>query len=181
MIRATKMSDIKRNWHIVDVKGKTLGRISTQIAELLMGKSKAYFVRNLDCGDYVVVVNAQDVAVSGNKELKKKYYRYSGYPGGLKIETLQKLRKRKPEDIVLHAVKGMLPQNRLRDSMLKRLLVFVGSEYPYKDKFKSQSFDKLRTSSFDKSSTPKSFRLEELKTSSFDKTTDKKEKAFNNI
>jgi len=80
--QATKASDIKRNWHLIDVKDKTLGRISTEIALLLMGKSKPYFVRNLDCGDYVVVINAKNVKTTGNKEVQKKYYRHSGYPGG---------------------------------------------------------------------------------------------------
>lgn len=136
MTQATKMTDIKRAWHLIDVKGKTLGRISTEIAKLLTGKAKPYFVRNLDCGDYVVVVNAKDVLVTGNKEEKKMYYRHSGYPGGFKAEALRDLRSRKPEEIVTHAVKGMLPQNRLRDTMLGRLFVFAGEEHEYTDKFK---------------------------------------------
>lgn len=132
---ATKLSDIKREWHLIDLKGKTLGRISTEIAKMLMGKSKPYFVRNLDCGDYVVVVNAKEVEVTGKKETKKIYHRHSGYPGGKKEETLEKLRQRKPEDIIIHAVKGMLPQNKLRDRMLKRMFVFAGEEHKYQDKF----------------------------------------------
>ena len=100
-----------------------------------MGKSKSYFVRNLDCGDFVVVVNSKKVKVTGNKEKKKTYYRHSGYPGGFKQETLSDLRNRKPNDIIMHAVKGMLPQNRLRDQMLKRLRVFEGTEHTYSDKF----------------------------------------------
>jgi len=134
--KPTKQSNIKREWHLVDANKNILGRISTRIATLLMGKSKQYFVRNLDCGDYVVVVNAAKVEVTGKKELSKKYYRYSGYPGGLKIEGLGKLRQRKPEEIVRHAVSGMLPQNKLRDRMLSRLFVFEGGEHPYKDKLK---------------------------------------------
>lgn len=134
-MKATSIKEVKRDWHLVDVEGETLGRISTNIANLLMGKSKPYFVRNLDCGDYVVVVNAKNVKVTGNKEVKKTYYRHSGYPGGFKAETLSELRARKPEDIISHAVKGMLPQNRLRDQMLKRLKVFGGSEHEYGDKF----------------------------------------------
>ncbi len=132
---ATKVSDIKRSWHFVDVKGKVLGRISTDIAKLLMGKNEAYFVRNLDCGNFVVVVNAKDIKVTGNKEEQKNYYRHSGYPGGFRQETLQELRVRKPEEIVIRAVKGMLPQNKLRDKMLKRLFVFAGEEHKYADKF----------------------------------------------
>lgn len=131
---ATKLADIKREWHVVDLKGQRLGRIATQIASYLMGKGKAYFVRNLDCGDYVVVINAKDVTVTGRKEEQKKYYRHSGYPGGFRIETLKEKRERKPEDIIMHAVKGMLPQNKLRDKMLTRLRVFAGEEHPYKDK-----------------------------------------------
>lgn len=137
--KPTKISDIKREWHLIDLKEKILGRISTDIAGLLMGKGKPYFVKNLDCGDFAVVINAKDVLVSGGKEEKKKYYRYSGYPGGLKVETLKDLRKRKPEEVIYHAVRGMLPQNKLRDKMLKRLLVFVGKEHPYKDKLKAQN------------------------------------------
>jgi len=131
----TKEKDIKREWHLVDVKGEILGRISTKIAGLLMGKSKSYFVRNLDCGDYVVVVNAKDVKVTGKKETLKKYFRYSGYPGGLKTETLQNLRGRRPTEIIRHAVSGMLPQNKLKSKMLKRLLVFAESNHSYQDKF----------------------------------------------
>jgi large subunit ribosomal protein L13 len=132
---ATKASDIKRTWHLIDVKDKTLGRVASEIAQLLMGKSKAYFVRNLDCGDYVVVVNAKDVKVTGKKEDQKNYYRHSGYPGGFKSETLKELRGRKPEGIITHAVKGMLPQNRLRDRMLKRLIVSADDAHEYQDKF----------------------------------------------
>lgn len=132
---ATKAGDVKRAWHLIDVKDKTLGRVASEIAQLLMGKGKAYFVRNLDCGDYVVVVNAKDIKVTGKKEEQKKYYRHSGYPGGFRVETLKEVRGRKPEMIITHAVKGMLPQNRLRDRMLKRLFVFSEEEHKYSDKF----------------------------------------------
>lgn len=135
---ATKISDIKREWHLLDVKDKVLGRIATDIAKKLMGKGKPYFVRNLDCGDYVVVVNAKTVKITGNKETKKEYFRYSGFPGGLTKETMDKLRIRKPEEIIIHAVKGMLPQNRLRDRMLQRLFVVSGTDHSYEDKFKSK-------------------------------------------
>src|SRR5260221_6277553 len=119
MTTATKQSDIKRAWHHVDVQGKVLGRISVEIAHALMGKGKPYFVRNLDCGDYVVVTNAKEVKVTGRKETLKTYYRHSGYPGGLKAETVKELRARRPEKIIEHAVKGMLPQNKLGDQMMK--------------------------------------------------------------
>jgi len=136
MTQPTKAESITRSWHLIDVKDKTLGRISSEIAQLLMGKGKPYFVRNLDLGDYVVVVNAKDVKVTGKKEDQKNYYRHSGYPGGFKVETLKELRARRPQDVVTHAVKGMLPQNKLRDRMLTRLFVFAEEEHKYADKFK---------------------------------------------
>jgi large subunit ribosomal protein L13 len=136
-MKATKSAEIKRGWHLIDVDGKILGRVSTEIANLLMGKSKPYFVRNLDCGDFVVVINSEKVKVTGNKEKNKIYYRHSGYPGGFKAEALGDLRNRKPNDIIIHAVKGMLPQNKLRADMLARLKVFEGSTYSYEDKFKT--------------------------------------------
>lgn len=135
MTPATKAGDIKREWHHIDVDGKILGRVASEIAQLLMGKSKAYFVRNLDCGDYVVVTNAAKVAVTGKKEEKKSYARHSMYPGGFKSETLRELRGRRPEEVITHAVKGMLPQNKLRAKMLKRLFVFAGETHTYQDKF----------------------------------------------
>ena len=135
--QATKAADIKRIWHLIDVKDKTLGRVATEIALKLMGKSKAYYVRNLDCGDYVVVINAKAVKVTGKKEEQKKYYRHSGYPGGFKVETLKEMRLRKPEQVVKHAVKGMLPDNKLQDRMLTRLYIFAGNEHTYADKFKN--------------------------------------------
>lgn len=137
-MKATSIKDIKREWHLVDVSDQTLGRISTNIANLLMGKGKPYFVRNLDCGDFVVVINAKKVKATGNKESKKVYYHHSGYPGGFKAETLAELRVRKPENIIFHSVTGMLPQNRLRAQMLKRLKVFGGPEHNFSDKFTSK-------------------------------------------
>jgi large subunit ribosomal protein L13 len=134
-MKATRAAEIKRVWHLIDVDGKNLGRTSTEIAGLLMGKGKPYFVKNLDCGDFVVVINSDKVAVTGNKETKKVYRRHSGYPGGFKEETLGELRNRKSSDIIVHAVKGMLPQNKLRDEMLGRLKVFGGVEHTFSDKF----------------------------------------------
>ena len=136
MTNSTSVNDIKRVWHLIDVKDKILGRISSDIAMLLIGKSKPYFVRNLDVGDYVVIINAKGVKVTGNKETLKKYYRVSGYPGGLTTEALGDLRKRIPERIIKHAVSGMLPQNKLKAKMLSRLFIFAGEEHDYKDKFK---------------------------------------------
>ena len=134
MTQPTREKDIVREWFVVDVQGKTLGRIAGDIAHLLMGKKKPYFVRNLDCGDYVIVLNARDVKVTGKKEEQKMYYRHSGYPGGFKAESLRELRSRKPEDIIRHAVKGMLPQNKLSDRMLTRLHIYAGGEHRFADK-----------------------------------------------
>lgn len=133
---STKLSDVKRTWHLFDVNGKTLGRVSSEIAAVLMGKSKPYFVSNLDCGDYVVVINAEKVKVSGKKETLKKYSRFSGYPGGYREATLMELRKDKPTDIIRLAVLGMLPQNKLQDRMLARLFIFKDEKHSYEDKFK---------------------------------------------
>ena len=132
--KATTQKDIVRKWHLLDAKGKVLGRLGVEIAHLLMGKGKAYFVRNLDCGDYVVVVNAKDVAVTGKKMTDKMYYRHSGYPSGLKGESLKDALQKNPREVITHAVRGMLPQNKLRASMLKRLHVFPGEEHTYADK-----------------------------------------------
>ena len=134
---STKIDTIKRQWYLVNVGGKTVGRVATEIATRLMGKSKPYFVRHLDCGDYVVVVNTNKLRVTGKKDVQKVYTSYSGYPGGLKREAFRDLLARKPEEIMTRAVKGMLPKNKLRDQFLKRLYVFAGSEHPYGEKLKA--------------------------------------------
>jgi large subunit ribosomal protein L13 len=128
-------SNKERDWHLIDVKDKVLGRISVDIAHLLMGKGKPEFLRNLDQGDYVVVTNASSVAVTGQKEKKKVYSRHSGYPGGFKQETLGELRTRRPEELIRHAVAGMHPQNKLKDRFLTRLFIFEGEAHTYSDKF----------------------------------------------
>lgn len=133
--KVTKAKEIKRDWHLIDAKDKILGRLSTQIAPLLMGKDKPYFTRHLDCGDYVVVINAQEVKVTGKKEEQKIYYRHSGYPGGLKAISLSKLRAEHPERIIVEAVSSMLPNNKLKAKMLTRLYVYPGGENPHQDKF----------------------------------------------
>lgn len=134
--KPTKIGNIERFWHLIDVNDAILGRNATSIANLLMGKGKAYFAKNMDCGDYVVIINAATVKVTGNKEKQKTYTRYSGYPGGLKKARLEEIRAKKPQDLVRHAVSGMLPKNKLRDQMLRRLYIYAGVEHPYKDKFK---------------------------------------------
>lgn len=118
--------DIKREKHVIDASGKILGRLASDVAILLMGKHKPNFVPYLDCGDLVVVTNAKKVKVTGKKINQKVYYRHSGYPGGLKVETFDKLMERKPKYIIEHAVKGMLPKNRLGRGMIKKLTVLEG-------------------------------------------------------
>lgn len=136
--KSTKKTDIQRSWHLIDVKGKILGRIATHIAKLLMGKAKPYFVPYLDCGDYVVVVNAAQVRLSGKKSTQKIYTHYSGYPGGLKKKTFVQLQQENPTRIVKEAVSGMLPKNKLRDLMLRRLYIFTDEKHPYENKLKAK-------------------------------------------
>lgn len=136
LTKPTKQKEIERNWHLVDVKDKVLGRQATQIANLLMGKKKSYFTNNLDCGDHVVVVNAKEVEATGKKEYQKVYTSYSGYPGGLRRTTLEQMREKKPTEIVRHAVSGMLPKNKLRKKMLTRLHIYEGQEHDYQEKIK---------------------------------------------
>lgn len=135
IIKPTKRSEIKREWHLVDAKGRILGRLASETVPLLTGVNKSYFVKYLDCGDYVVVINAQQIKVTGKKEKEKNYYSYSGYPAGLKITPLWKLRKEHPERIIQSAIKNMLPKNKLRDPRMGRLKIFAGNEHPYQDKF----------------------------------------------
>jgi len=130
-LNKTSKTVLEKKWYLVDAKNKVLGRLSTKIAKLLMGKDKAGFVRYKDSGDYVVVINAAKIAVSGTKEKNKKYYNYSGYPSGLKETTLGKLRARKPEEIVRHAVSGMLPKNRLAKAIIKKLYICPKEDHPH--------------------------------------------------
>lgn len=131
---STKETDIVRGWHLVDAKDKILGRVAVEIAAKLIGKAKPYFVRNQDCGDYVVVINAKYVKVTGHKEKEKVYTRYSGYPGGLHKKMLWELRADKPDEIIRRAVMGMLPKNRLRAKMITRLHVRPESTHEFAEK-----------------------------------------------
>jgi large subunit ribosomal protein L13 len=126
-----KPNEIERKWHVLDADGQTLGRLSVRIAKLLMGKHKAIFVNNIDTGDYVVVINAARIRVTGKKAREKMYYRYSGYPGGLRSITLGEMLKKYPERVIEHAVKGMLPKNRLGRAMYRKLRVYAGPEHPH--------------------------------------------------
>jgi large subunit ribosomal protein L13 len=128
----TKKEDIQREWVVVDADGQNLGRLATRIAALLRGKHKPTFTPSLDTGDYVVVINAEKVTVTGGKLEEKEYYNYSGYPGGLRITALRDQLKKHPDRVVTHAVKGMLPHNRLGRAILKKLKVYAGPEHPHR-------------------------------------------------
>jgi large subunit ribosomal protein L13 len=126
-----KVDQIERNWHVVDAQGQVLGRLATRIATVLMGKDKPIYTDFLDTGDFVVVVNAEKVRLTGQKLDNKKYYSHSRYPGGLKETTARQLLAEHPERVLLFAVKGMLPKNKLGSRMLKRLKVYRGQEHPH--------------------------------------------------
>jgi large subunit ribosomal protein L13 len=124
--------DIEREWHVVDADGVPLGRVASEVAQLLRGKHKPKFAPHMDMGDYVIVLNAEKVAVTGNKETDKIYYRHSGYPGGIRSETVETVRERYPERLIVNAVKGMLPKNRLGRATLGKLRVYAGAEHPHR-------------------------------------------------
>lgn len=130
-----KEKEIRREWHLIDANGQILGRIASQIATLLIGKGKPNYSAHLDMGDWVVVINAEKVELSGKKKIQKKYFRHSGYPGGFKEISFTKMLSLQPEKIIEHAVSGMLPDNRLKTQRMKRLKVVVGEKNPYADKF----------------------------------------------
>lgn len=126
-----KPSEIERTWHLIDASEAPLGRVSTLIATLLTGKSKPTYTPHMDAGDYVVVINAKNVVVTGDKELQKIYYRHTGFPGGIKDARLEEVREKFPERIIESAVKGMLPKNKLQAERMKRLRVFAGSDHTH--------------------------------------------------
>jgi large subunit ribosomal protein L13 len=136
---STKQSDIKQQRHVIDASGKVLGMLATQVANLLMGKHKPIFTRNLDTGDFVIVINADKVRVTANKAKQKVYYRHSGYPGGLKAITFEKLMQTHPTRAIEHAVKGMLPHNPLGAKMFKKLRVYAGDAQPHPAQTKASS------------------------------------------
>jgi len=135
---SAKPADIKRKHHVIDAADKTLGRLSIQIANLLMGKHKPIYTPSQDTGDFVVVINAEKVRVTGKKAQQKTYYRHSNYPGGLKSITLEKLMQKFPTRAIEYAVKGMLPHTRLGARMMKKLRVYAGSTYPNAPKIKTE-------------------------------------------
>ena len=129
---SAKETDIKRKWYVVDAEGKTLGRLATQVAIVLRGKHKPIFTPHVDTGDHVIVVNAEKIHLTGDKVRQKTYYRHSGYPGGLKSETVKDLLERKPYVIVERAIKGMLPKTKLGKQIGRKLNVYAGPTHPHK-------------------------------------------------
>ena len=130
-LHRTRLEDIQSSWHVVDASGKTLGRICSEIAILLQGKHKVSYVPYLNTGDFVIVVNAEKVKVTGDKLNKKMYYRHSGYPGGLTEKTLDEVLQTAPTRVIEHAVKGMLPKSKLGRRMMSRLKLYVGDDHPH--------------------------------------------------
>ena len=126
-----KAEDVEREWFVVDAEGETLGRLATRIAETLRGKRKPEYTPHVDTGDFVVVVNAEKIQVTGNKLDQKRYYRHSGYPGGLRSRTLREQLDRQPAEVIRKAVKGMLPRNRLANRQITKLKVYAGPEHPH--------------------------------------------------
>lgn len=128
---SAKKEEVQHDWYVVDATGQTAGRLFTRIASVLRGKHKPSYTPHVDTGDYVVVINADKIRFTGNKVQQKEYRRYSGYPGGQRRETVARVLNRKPEFIIEHGVKGMLPKNKLGRAMYKKLFVYAGSEHPH--------------------------------------------------
>jgi len=136
-----KARDIKREWHVVDAEGRILGRLTAEVAGLLMGKHKPIYAPHLDTGDYVVVINAAKVRVSGRKAKQKIYYQHSGFPGGLKSPTFEEVFSAHPTRVIEHAVKGMLPHNSLGRAMFRKLRVYPGDNHPHQAQLVKQEGD----------------------------------------
>lgn len=126
-----KPGEVDRHWYVVDAEGQTLGRLATRIADTLRGKNKPQYTPHVDTGDFVIVVNAEKIAVTGNKLDQKRYYRHSGYPGGLRSRTLREQLDRHPTEVIRKAVKGMLPRNRLARAQITKLKIYAGPEHPH--------------------------------------------------
>ena len=127
-----KPQEVKRKWYVVDAEGKPLGRLASEIAKILRGKNKTVFTPHVDCGDFVILINAEKIGVTGKKMEQKMYYRHSGYIGNLKVTNLGKLMKSSPDYVIRKAVKGMLPHNTLGKKLLRKLKVYSGSNHPHK-------------------------------------------------
>jgi len=126
-----KPQEVEHKWYLIDAEGKTLGRLASEAASILRGKRKPIFTPHIDTGDYVIVINAEKVEVTGKKRKEKIYKRHTGYPGGLKELSFEKLQARNPEEIIRHAIKGMMPDGRLGRAMYKKLKVYAGAEHPH--------------------------------------------------
>lgn len=126
---SAKPSEVTRKWYVIDASDASLGRVATQVATLLMGKRKAQYTPHIDCGDYVIIVNADNLVVTGKKLTDKIYYRHTGFPGGIKDATLAEKMAKDSTDVILKAVRGMIPANKLRDERLKRLKIYAGTEH----------------------------------------------------
>ncbi len=123
---------VQHNWYVIDAENKPLGRLTSKIASILRGKNKPYYTPHVDCGDYIIVLNAGKVKLTGKKWTEKEYVRYTGYPGGQRFETPKGLSTKKPEAIIEYAVHGMLPKNSLGRQMIKKLFIYAGTEHPHK-------------------------------------------------
>lgn len=126
-----KPHEVERKWYVIDAEGRTLGRLATEVASILRGKKKTIFTPHVDTGDYVVIINAEKVEVTGNKRTDKVYKRHTGYPGGLRQVSFEMLQAKKPEEIIRHAVKGMMPKGKLGRQMFKKLKVYAGPEHKH--------------------------------------------------
>ncbi len=135
---SAKPSEVVSSWHVMDAAGKPLGRLASEIATILQGKNKPMYTRHILTGDFVVVINAAQVGITGQKSERKKYYRYSGYHGGLKVTNFRLLLARHPDQVIQHAVKGMLPRNALSSHMLKRLKIYPGPDHPHQAQIAAQ-------------------------------------------
>lgn len=126
-----KPQDVQKNWHVIDARDKILGRMATEIAVKLRGKDKPEFAPHMDMGDFVIVINAEKIRVTGQKLSQKKYYRHTGFPGGIKEISLEKLIEKKPEEVIRRSVRGMLPKNKIGRDLLKKLKVYSGPDHPH--------------------------------------------------
>lgn len=126
-----KKETVERKWYVIDAEGKPLGRVASKAAHILRGKHKTTYTPNIDCGDFIIIINAEKAILTGNKLDNKKYYNHSGYPGGLRERTAREMQEKYPIEMVERAVKGMLPKNRLGRQMYKKLFVYTGSEHPH--------------------------------------------------
>jgi large subunit ribosomal protein L13 len=129
--KSYKISDIEEKWHLIDASGQTLGRLSAKVSTILMGKNKPQYTPHSNLGDYVVIVNAEKIKVTGNKETQKTYYKHSGYPGGLKSTTFSDLIEISPEEIIIKSIRGMLPKNKLANDIINKLKVYKGDDHPH--------------------------------------------------